>query len=138
MKDMTEIQIRFTSEYIFLCWVFMLLYACHWDWCWNFIHVMLCQKCLINHFFSSLSGYIRYCWCCPHVIRLCTNTMEILIWEYDCFQERYFVGRGMYEKLSDYCRCVIISWIVRFIWSVLMQWSYFFWFAAWWFQDVVA
>ncbi|PQM37261.1 callose synthase 10 [Prunus yedoensis var. nudiflora] len=30
------------------------------------------------------------------------------------YQERYFVGRGLYEKMSDYCRSVLF-WLVIFI-----------------------
>ncbi|RXH96125.1 hypothetical protein DVH24_008625 [Malus domestica] len=55
-------------------------------YCLSFRDVIKFLRCLINPSSNFLSGFIR--------------------------QERYFVGRGLYEKMSDYCRYVLF-WLIK-------------------------
>lgn len=90
----------FSSIYTFLYWGVMPLFASSLDFQSNFQHAMLCQKCQINLSSSFLSGYIRYSFSRTLDNRKSKHSVDAS----SLFQERYFVGRGLFENLSDYCR----------------------------------
>lgn len=50
-----------------------------------------------------------------------------LLWNKLLFQERYYVGRGLFEKISDYCRSVFLTHNRVLFWlQYVVSWSSFY------------
>lgn len=122
------------SGYTCLYWVFMQLYVYSLHSCSNFQRVISFLKCLINHSFSFLSGFIKWVilliilprlfssyFCVLWLVFLLSqwyNSGTVLCWTWSLWEDEWLLQVGCHAE-----NWILLSWTVAYRMSYLF--SYF-------------